>query len=82
MARNLQKAQISALELQTAPKIVDKHDNNSDFCSNAKIKDTTCSYCNKIFVKLYGLNRHLKICKEKINIIDKLIIENERLKNE
>ena len=82
VAPNLQKAQILAPNYDPGPKIVEKHDNNSDFFSNAKIKDTTCTYCNKIFVKVYGLNRHLKICKEKTNIIDKLIIENEKLKNE
>ena len=82
VALNLQKPQIRAPDYDLGPKIEDKHENNNDFYSNVKIKDTTCTYCNKTFVKVYGLNRHLKICKEKTNIIDKLIIENERLKNE
>ena len=40
-----------------------------------------CEYCNKCFVKPYGLNRHLTKCNVKEDIIMKLKIENEKLKN-
>ena len=50
---------------------------SEDICNNIK-----CEYCDKFFVKLYGLNRHLKSCNIKKDITEKLKIENEKLKNE
>ena len=41
-----------------------------------------CEYCDKKFVKIYGLNRHLKLCNIKKDITEKLKIENEKLKND
>ena len=37
---------------------------SEDICNNIK-----CEYCDKFFVKLYGLNRHLKSCNIKKDII-------------
>ena len=52
--------------------ITNKDDNNVN----------KCDYCYKIFVKKYGLNRHLKLCNIKNDITEILKKENEELKNE
>jgi hypothetical protein len=69
-----------------------KNDENKEICipivlelkTDTIIKEceNNCEYCNKKFVKIYGLNRHLKKCNIKNNITEKLKIENEKLKNE
>ena len=82
MAPNLQKAQKVAPNSNYGPVFVEKHEYLNNITNNNKNKDTICTYCNKSFVKVYGLNRHLKICKEKQNIIDELLMENEKLKYE
>ena len=42
--------------------------------------NNNCKYCNKIFSKKYGVNRHLKICKTKNDLIEQLKTENDILK--
>ena len=42
--------------------------------------NNNCKYCNKIFSKKYGVNRHLKICKTKNDLIEQLKTENNILK--
>ena len=64
-------------------------ENSNSVCSvlketdsqNIEDNDNVCVHCNSVFVKKYGLNRHLKICKIKNDIVNKLKIEIEDLKN-
>ena len=47
-----------------------------------KKKEIKCNDCDKTFVKRYGLNRHIKKCKIRNNILKQLKIENEKLKED
>ena len=47
---------------------------------NLEINKNSCKYCNKIFNKKYGVNRHLKICKTKNDVVEQLKTENDILK--
>jgi len=48
-----------------APKHTPKCTQNAPKCTQKVAKQHICNYCNKIFTRSTGLNKHLKICKNK-----------------
>jgi hypothetical protein len=53
-----------------------------DFIEKNKTNEVNaCKYCNKMFKRLFNLNRHFDICNIKKDIIEKTKIETDSLKN-
>jgi hypothetical protein len=48
------------------PYLLERHKNKKKTCM-PKCKDYQCQYCNNFFVNKYSLDKHLKICKNKLN---------------
>ena len=66
---------------KTDEKLKEKTTKNIDpYTLNLEINKNSCKYCNKIFYKKYGVNRHLKICKTKNDVVEQLKTENDILK--
>ena len=91
LAHNLQVEEILAHNLQVEHNFINEKDNLKDIYKIKEEKETKnkdekdnnkCKYCDKVFVKIYGLNRHLKSCNVKNDITIKLKRENEELKND
>jgi hypothetical protein len=54
---------------------------NSTILHQNVIHDLQCTFCNKIFTRKSSLNRHYKICSTKISNDNKILTENNILKN-
>ena len=71
---NTKKILLNQITSEINPKIIEP------YTLNLEINKNSCKYCNKIFYKKYGVNRHLKICKTKNDVIEQLKTENDILK--
>jgi hypothetical protein len=83
-AINSSFAENKAPDLHFVEKNIKNINNTNDMTSNNEDNEdkNKCEYCNKKFVKRYGLNRHLLRCKIKLNISIQLKKEVDILKNE
>ena len=84
LALDLHSGDLLAHDLHQKPAFKNKESlkiNVMNIVKMDKNEKIICEYCNKCFVKQYGLNRHLIKCNVKEDIIIKLKMENEKLKN-
>ena len=71
---NTKKILLNQMTNEINPKIIEP------YTLNLEINKNSCKYCNKIFSKQYGVNRHSKICKTKNDVVEQLKTENDILK--